>query len=291
MTHVTLAVLTRNRPDDLRRALAAARAAAAAPDDVVVSDDSDDERAVLTRAVVAEFPGVRYVRGPRRGLGANENHLVDHLLPGAEWVVFNGDDARLGPDFMTRLRRLLASHAPRRRIPTGSELRNGVWIEPRRLSFLGYQEVPHASYAPGAPVETVVVQATPFPAAELRRLRWLEVSAYGYDEVDMAAKMRRAGWTFCYQPELWLHHDQAEEGRAAYPAPLQVARLYYRLRSFSSYERRPAALLAFLLAAPLHLAAGAVRRRDGHELRAVPGLVASAYRAWWRARGADWRTA
>jgi GT2 family glycosyltransferase len=290
MSHITLGILTRNRPDDLRRALEAATTAELPPDDVLVSDDSDDGDADRTAAVVAAFPGVRYIRGPRRGLGANENHIVSHLRPESEWVVFNGDDARLAPEFMPTLRQLLASHAPRRSIPTGSEMRNGVWVVPRGLSFFGFQEVPYASYEPGAPVDAIVVQATPFPAAELARVRWLEVSLYGYDEVDMAAKMRRLGWTFSYQPELWLHHDQADAGRSEYPAPLQIARLYYRLRSFSVYDRRPLALAAFLILAPLHLVAGAAKRRDWQQVRDAPRLVTRAYVSWWRSLRADWRT-
>lgn len=286
---MTLAILTRNRPDCLELALAAAVGGEDVPDDLLVSDDSDDALRGATAEVVARFPCVRYVTGPRRGLGANENHIVANLLPAAQWIVFNGDDARLSSDFVAILKRLLSHHAPHRRIPTGSELRCGAWIRPHGLDFLGYQSVLYPDYAPGAPVETIVVQATALPAVVLRELSWLEVSAYGYDEVDMAAKFRRLGWEFVYEPSLWLHHDQSPVGRDAYPEPTQIARLYFRLRSFSVYERRLLHLLAFMVIAPLHLVAAQARRSAWRGVRDVPRITLTAYAAWLRSLRTDWR--
>jgi GT2 family glycosyltransferase len=287
--HVTLAILTRNRPDCLTTALDAARGADDPPDDIVVSDDSDETFRSRNREVVARHPDVRYVEGPRRGLGANENHLVANLLPEAEWVVFTGDDARLFRTFTTQLRRAIERHAPHRRIPTGTEVRNGVLVRPNRLSFLGFQKHPHDDYSPGAPMDTMVVQATALPAAALRDLRWLEVSTYGFDEVDMAHKLRKLGWSFVFEPEICLYHDQSDVGREAYPTPVQVARLYVRARSFSVYRRRPLALAAFLVAAPFHLLAAQARRGEWGLVRQVPSITMAAYGAWLRSLRSDWR--
>jgi GT2 family glycosyltransferase len=287
--HVTLAILTRNRPEDLARALEAAASVTDPPDDVLVSDDSDDARRPENRDLVARHPGVRYVEGPRVGLGANENHLVRNLLPETEWVVFNGDDARLSDGFMPELRRLLRLHGPQRRIPAGIEIRNGDRIEPHKLNFLGFQAVPHADYGAGAPLETVVVQSTAFPAGDLRQLRWLEVSPYGYDEVDMAYKMRKLGWSFVFEPSLCVFHDQAPAGRDAYPEPTQIARFYVRLRSFSVYDRDPLRLAAFALLAPAHLAAAHARRREWARVGRVAAITARAYGAWLRSLRQDWR--
>lgn len=287
--HVTLAILSRNRPEFLARALEAARSGHDVPDDILVSDDSDDEVRPQIRQLVARFPGVRYTEGPRTGLGANENHIVANLLPETEWVVINGDDARLTETFMVELRSVLERHEGTRVAPSGTEVRNGTYVTPSRLSFFGFQERPHDDYSAGAALETVVVQATAFPAEVLRQARFLDISTYGYDEVDMAYKTRKLGWTLSYEPAISVLHDQAEEGRDTYPRPLQVARLYFRLRSFSVYERRPLALAAFMLLAPLHLAAAQVRRRNWALLRDVPGLTATAYLAWWRSLRRDWR--
>jgi GT2 family glycosyltransferase len=286
---MTLAILTRNRPDCLTTALAAALATEDAPDDIIVSDDSSDEDRVANRELVARYPGVRYTEGPRTGLGANENHIVSVLMPEAEWVVFIGDDARLSPTFGREMRAAIRRNAPARRIPTGTEARNGELVRPSAMSFFGFQRVPHASYDPGAPAEGIVVQATAFPAADLRQLRWLEVTPYGYDEVDMTLKMRKLGWSFVFEPSITLDHDQSPVGRDEYPEPVLVARMYVRLRSFSVYERRPAKLVAYALLAPLQLAFAQLRRGNLTALRRVPHTVATAYAAWWRTLRGDWR--
>ena len=287
--HLTLAILTRNRPDCLETALAAALATEEPPDDILVSDDSSDEIRPRNRALVEACPGVRYTEGPRTGLGANENHLVANLLPEAEWVVFIGDDARLSPSFGTRMRAAIRRHAPARRIPTGTEMRNGDLVRPSGMSFFGFQRVPHASYEPGAPADGIVVQATPFPAPDLRRVRWLEVTPYGYDEVDMTYKMRKLGWSFVFEPSITLDHDQSPVGRDTYPEPVLIARMYVRLRTFSAYERRPARLLAYAILAPLQLAFAQLRRGNWAALRRIPHTVAAAYGAWWRSLRRDWR--
>jgi GT2 family glycosyltransferase len=287
--HLTLAILTRNRPDCLRTALDAALATEEPPDDILVSDDSSDDVRPANRAIVDASAGVRYTEGPRAGLGANENHIVSQLLPGAEWVVFTGDDARLSPSFGREMRVAIAKHAPHRRIPTGTEVRNGDLVRPSAMSFFGFQRVPHASYHPGAPAEGIVVQATAFPVSDLRQLRWLEVTAYGYDEVDMTHKMRKLGWSFAFEPSITLDHDQSPVGRDEYPEPVLVARLYVRMRTFSVYDLRPLQLVAYAVLAPLQLIYAHIRRRNAAALRQVPRVVGTAYAAWWRSLRADWR--
>jgi GT2 family glycosyltransferase len=289
--HITLALLTRNRPEHLRRALDAALSGRERPDDIVVSDDSDDALREETEELVRGYGSVRYVRGPRRGLGANENHLVANLAPETDWVVFNGDDTRLADDFIAELRRSIRLHAPSRRIPSGVEVRNGTLVRPNRLSFLGFQSRPYESYEPGRDLETVVVQATAFPHDALRTVSWLEVSPYGYDEVDMAHKLRRLGWRFVFEPSICLAHDQADEGRDTYPRPTQIARFYFRLRSFSVYSRRPFHLVAYVLVAPAHLFAAHVKRRQWSAAKEVPSITATALRAWRRSLSGDWRRA
>jgi glycosyltransferase involved in cell wall biosynthesis len=69
---ISVALVTRNRPDSLRRCLESLRAQSAQPFEVVVSDDSDDSFIEKTRVVAEEF-GCRYQAGPRRGLYANRN--------------------------------------------------------------------------------------------------------------------------------------------------------------------------------------------------------------------------
>ncbi len=75
---ISIAIVTRNRPDSLRRCLSSLFAQEERPFEVVVSDDSDRD-AYATQEVAAAF-GVRYLKGPRRGLYANRNFAAAHCL-------------------------------------------------------------------------------------------------------------------------------------------------------------------------------------------------------------------
>jgi glycosyltransferase involved in cell wall biosynthesis len=90
---LSVALVTRNRPGSLQRALASMRSQNVQPFEVVVSDDSDEEFASDTKLVAHKF-GCRYIRGPQRGLYANRNYAAsnctgthirtmddDHTLP------------------------------------------------------------------------------------------------------------------------------------------------------------------------------------------------------------------
>src|SRR5829696_6359592 len=72
---VSIALVTRNRPDSLERTLQSLRAQSTQPHEVVVSDDSDERHAVETRRVV-EAHEATYLTGPRRGLYANRNAVA-----------------------------------------------------------------------------------------------------------------------------------------------------------------------------------------------------------------------
>ncbi len=90
---ISIALVTRNRPDSLRRCLESVRSQCTQPYEVVVSDDSDEATAADVQKVASAY-GTRYHAGPRRGLYANRNAAAlacrgthvrtmddDHLLP------------------------------------------------------------------------------------------------------------------------------------------------------------------------------------------------------------------
>ncbi len=93
MIRLSIALVTRNRPESLDRCLASIRAQNVQPFEIVVSDDSDLDRAHETKEIADRWD-CRYVAGPRRGLYANRNHVAlackgthirtvddDHLFP------------------------------------------------------------------------------------------------------------------------------------------------------------------------------------------------------------------
>src|ERR1700687_747203 len=72
---LSLAIVTRNRPESLARCLDSIRAGLPGPVEIVVSDDSERIKADETKAVCGQF-GCRYLTGPHRGLYANRNQAA-----------------------------------------------------------------------------------------------------------------------------------------------------------------------------------------------------------------------
>ncbi|NEO43481.1 MAG: glycosyltransferase family 2 protein [Moorea sp. SIO4A3] len=72
---ISVALVTRNRPESLNRCLMSLRSQSIQPFEVVVSDDSDPEFAAETELIVKRW-NCQYISGPRRGLYANRNHAA-----------------------------------------------------------------------------------------------------------------------------------------------------------------------------------------------------------------------
>lgn len=96
---VTVAICTHERPDDLRRTLAAVMRLDPSPLETLVIDNAP--RSTLTRDVVAEFTGVRYVCEPRRGLDCARNRAL--MDARGDIVAFTDDDAAPESAWLVRL--------------------------------------------------------------------------------------------------------------------------------------------------------------------------------------------
>lgn len=74
---LSVALVTRNRPASLERAIRSWRRQPDQPYEIVISDDSSEEHAASVMRLAQEY-GCRYVVGPRRGLYANRNAVTQH---------------------------------------------------------------------------------------------------------------------------------------------------------------------------------------------------------------------
>lgn len=95
----TVAICTRERPDDLRRALGAVCALRGQEHDVLVVDNAPATDA--TRRVAQDFPRVRYVCEPARGLNAARNRALREAR--GQVVAFTDDDAVPEPEWLQSL--------------------------------------------------------------------------------------------------------------------------------------------------------------------------------------------
>jgi len=96
---ISVAICTRERPEELSRCLASLETLSQQPAEVLVIDNAPTSR--RTREVVARFPGVRYHKEVRRGLSAARNTALD--LASGDIVAFVDDDAVVHPDWLRHL--------------------------------------------------------------------------------------------------------------------------------------------------------------------------------------------
>ena len=99
---ISVAICTRERPDDLARCLASLAASTERPLEILVIDNAPESDA--TRRVVEQFPGVGYYCEPQKGLSAARNAALEHAL--GDIVAFIDDDALAHPNWIERARRV-----------------------------------------------------------------------------------------------------------------------------------------------------------------------------------------
>ena len=96
---LSVALVTRDRPDLLHNCLTSLHAQSVQPHEVIVSDDSSAEHAWATRAI-AERHGCTYHSGPHRGLYANRNFVAGRC--NGSHIRTMDDDHILPPDHLAR---------------------------------------------------------------------------------------------------------------------------------------------------------------------------------------------
>lgn len=140
----TIAICTRDRPDDLKRCLAAL---AALPDDgqEVLVIDSASRAGDVVRTVAEGFPGVRYVREPRPGLDIARNRALREAR--GEVVAFCDDDAEVDVGW---LRAVTANFVDPRTLcvtglilPVELETPAQEWFERTNSFVRGYRRIVH----------------------------------------------------------------------------------------------------------------------------------------------------
>jgi GT2 family glycosyltransferase len=270
---VAICICTRNRPQELARALASVDELATRPAQLLVADDSDREMTPAVRDVWARHPDATYVSGPRRGLAANRNACLDLLDPMVEAVSFVDDDVVLPSDFVNVAFAALRS-SPEFTIVTGHEYQYGHDVRPHNLSFWGHlEEKPREE----APVTQICINATLFPRALFDLVRFDEFLRYGSEEADIAAQAQRAGYRIISVEEFVVEHRPSAVGRAEYRRFVEASRLYATYKRYRWLESSPTKAAAYAILAPLQLIGALIHRRQFE-------LVPDAVRAAWIAR-------
>jgi GT2 family glycosyltransferase len=270
---IAVCICTRNRPRELRRALASIASSSPQPRQVLVSDDSDRRRAHETAAVCAEFPHVSYVRGQCRGLSSNRNNCLAHLAPDVATVMFIDDDVVVPSGVFQILARRIRN-VPRNTIITGFEYRDGFKVVPHNCSFLGHQEKPPAT---DGDVHAICINATAFPRSLFETLHFDDLLQYGSEEIDLCARAEQAGFQVEFDPELFVHHRRSPVNRDEYRHFQDASRLYTTYKRYRWIEEKRAKAVLYLIVAPPHLVLSvSIRKRRAEDVRLALRAIATA---------------
>ena len=113
---VTAAICTRERPRELMRCLDSLRYLTDRPAETLVVDNAPVTG--RTREVVAQYPVVRYIKEPRKGLSAARNAAL--AAARSDVVAFIDDDVVVHPQWLSRMRACFAD--PQVMLATGMVL-------------------------------------------------------------------------------------------------------------------------------------------------------------------------
>jgi GT2 family glycosyltransferase len=247
---VTVAVCTRDRPDDLARCLDALQRLDYPGLEILVVDNAPATAA--TEQLAAARAGVRYVREPRPGLDHARNRALAEAR--GELLAFTDDDVVPDPSWVTALAGVFRQD-PRVGAVTGLVLPLELETEAQRLferyrSFArGGARVRAEAVGEGPVAERYGMTGSFGTGANMafRRRVLHELGGFdpslgagtptrGGDDLDIFFRVLKAGWALVYEPAAVVHHRHRRE----------MAELVNQIRdhgvSFSSYVVRGATL-------------------------------------------------
>jgi glycosyltransferase involved in cell wall biosynthesis len=97
---ISIALVTRNRPDSLERWFRSMAAQTVKPYEVIVSDDSGDDYSSVIKDLTEKY-GWKYIPGPKKGLYANRNHA---FINSSGTHILSADDDHTHPvDFIENI--------------------------------------------------------------------------------------------------------------------------------------------------------------------------------------------
>ncbi|WP_040952940.1 glycosyltransferase family 2 protein [Gorillibacterium massiliense] len=244
--NVSVCICTRNRPEDLANALKSVRKSRFPIHQIIVSDDGTDNR--TKELVLADFPEVTYLEGPRKGLCPNRNNALRHVT--GTHVLFMDDDVLLDQEFFNEMDLRLAEYGTYDNvIVTGLEKRNGFLVHPHDQSFLGFQR---KAYSNRDELKTVVINSTLFPAEMFKTIRFDEQLVYGYDEVDITTRAFHSQYRIILCETAVNQHFPSPVNRDLYQPYTEASRIYVTFKRYYHSENKPWKGIAFLSGALAH---------------------------------------
>lgn len=243
---ISVCICTRNRPDDVAKAIGSVLESRAPAHEIIVSDDSTGGES--RELVTSRFPSVVFVEGPRKGLGANRNNALSRAS--GTHVAFIDDDVEMDPDFIG-IATDLADRNGERAIVSGIEINNGAVVRPLDMTFLGHQSV---KYSDGGDINTIVINSTVFPIGLFRSILFDPTLIYGSDEIDLTNRaLTLHGFRIVFDERLRNRHYPSPASRDYYSSFIEASRIYVMFKKYFLVDRDWMKGLAFVAVAYPHI--------------------------------------
>ncbi|MFX3632359.1 MAG: glycosyltransferase family 2 protein [Candidatus Pristimantibacillus sp.] len=231
---LSVCICTRNRPEDLEKALNSIYKSSIPAYEIIVSDDSTDAR---TREMIQHrFDNVIFTEGPRKGLCPNRNHILKQAS--GTHLLFMDDDEVMDEQFIEMLTLKMNQIDKLHRekvILTGIEYGHGVTkVYPKDQSFLGYQT---KVYKGTDKLNTVVLGSAIFPKTLFDLIHFDEQLVYGYDEVDISTRAVKYGYEILLCEEAFNNHYSSPVNRDFYKPVLEASRFYVTFKRYAFTEK------------------------------------------------------
>lgn len=301
-----MVVLSFNKREAMLRCLESVARMRYAPREVLVVDNASSDGSA--DAVANAHPDVHLVRSPvnlgapgGRNLGIRE---AARRFPYA-YLLFLDDDALADESLATELMAALRQD-PGAGLATPKAYRTGspgviasaggmrVRLGSGSIADIGAGQLDEGQYESSALVDSCVGFAV------LARRETLEAvglfdeafNPYGWEEVDLSLRVRRAGYSIRYAPRAVVYHAGGTPGRGKRVAEYERAKFANYLKLMRRHAS-PLEWAAFVAGMPLRgsaLVLGHVRRGEWGILRARAGGLLGTVAGWLRGPGPGRRT-
>jgi GT2 family glycosyltransferase len=248
---VSVCICTRNRSEELKKALDSLKRSTYPVFEVIVSDDSTSSD---TQTLIHScYPNVKYLVGPHRGLGANRNNALTAVT--GSHVLFIDDDAILGEQFLETVFDYLESFITRegddanKIIVTGIENNNGSLVFPHEQNFLGHQKI---EYIEDHLLKTVVINSAVFPRNLFNNVLFDKKLVYGCDEVDFTTRAVKNGYKVILCSMAVNLHFPSVKNRDFYEPYHEASRVYVTFKRYFTTEKKRLKAIAYLSVALPH---------------------------------------
>ena len=210
----TVAVCTRDRPDDLKRCLDALMRLPNDGQEVLIVDNHPSTDAA--RRLVAQYPSVRYVHEPRAGLDIARNRALRESR--ADVVAFTDDDAVVDPGWLRALLRNfddpLVMCVTGNTLPLELETETQVLFQRmgglgrgfRRISYDGGSHDPYDAWHAGAGVNTAVRRDVLVAVGGYDEALDMGTPVGGGGDTDLYRRILVHGYRIVYEPEALCWH-------------------------------------------------------------------------------------